>query len=242
MVTTPSVGSSGPQARRFTRVTKRLLVSRLVCDLTMRLRAEDEYPEITHVRAMYGVEYWAEDLDDGTVSQADARLLRRLTVAGQSTTENDGRVDVPIGSAEFVVVPFWDGPGAFEALDDDSADLASVGEALLLHFDELMENIEGFDPGVVIVDQVRVDPVWRGLGLGLVGTGLAIRELGRGASVAVLYPMEPGAKGDDERAASRARLSRYWSRLGFEPWTHDTMVLDLGARLFEKRLTALTRP
>jgi GNAT superfamily N-acetyltransferase len=242
MTTTSRSDRPEPQARYLSRAAKTLLVSQVACDLATRLRTDDDSPELTHYRGIYKVRYWLEDLDDGTVSPDDARILAHITAASEGVTEDDGLVEIPVGSADLVVIPFWNGAPAFQALDDVSQDLTDLGEALLLHFDQLREDIESFEPGVVIVDKVRIDPAWRGLGLGLIGTGLAIRELSRAMSVAVLYPMEPGTESDDERAASRQRLSRYWARLGFEPWIDDTMVLDLGARLFEKRLAALTRP
>ena len=103
-------------------------------------------------------------------------------------------------------------------------------------------NLGGIDPGVVIVDQVHVLPAWRGLRLGLIGTGLTLRELGRGSSVAVLFPMEPGTQGEEQRSASRERLTKYWGRLGFEPWTDEVMALSLIHTTFEEHLDRLCRP
>jgi hypothetical protein len=232
-----------PQARRLSRAGKDLLVSRAMCDLSTRLRVDDGNPEgATHHRATYLVQFWLDDLEDGSLSPADARLLQRLIEATPDAAQDDGMIEFQVGHADFTVVANWNGFPAFEALDAVSADLSEVGQALLTGFDDLMDDLGGISGGVVIVDQVHVAPAWRGLRMGLIGTGLAVRELGRGSSVAVLYPMEPGTREEEARVASRARLTKYWAQLGFEPWMDDVMALSLVHITFEKRLARLCRP
>ncbi len=49
-----------------------------------------------------------------------------------------------------------------------------------------------------------VHPAWRGAGLGLAGTGLALAATRRGLGAAVLFPMEPGTTGRRARDRSHA--------------------------------------
>jgi hypothetical protein len=231
-----------PQARRLSRAGKDYLISWAAVDLSARLRVEEDDSEgTTHYHATYLARFWLGDLEGGRISEADARLLQRFVQANPDAVEGDGLVELRVGYGTFTVVASWDGQPSFDALDAESGDLATVGEALLAGYEDLMDDLGGADPGVVIVDQVHIQPAWRSLRLGLIGTGLTVRELGRGASMAVLYPMEPGIDEEDRRAASRERLTRYWGRLGFEPWTDEVMALSLIHTTFEKRLARLCR-
>lgn len=236
-------GRREPEARRLSRAGKDYLISRAACDLSARLRVEEYDSEgTTRYHASYLVRFWLDDLENGSFSGADVRLLQRFVQANPDRVDSDGLVEIRAGYATFTVVASWDGASSFEALDAESGDLAAVGEALLTGFEDLMDDLGGIDPGVVIVDQVHVLPAWRGLGLGLIGTGLTLRELGRGSSVAVLFPMEPGTEGEEQRSASRERLTKYWGRLGFEPWADEVMALSLIHTTFEERLDRLCRP
>jgi hypothetical protein len=197
------------------------VVSHLVCDLTLRHRLCDPYPQITSYRATF-----------------------RLCL--------DAGLEAEVGSAGIVVLPRWD-QATFEALDDQTWDLAAFGRLLGRGYYEILTELRGEDPragrgagtatmpGVVLVDQVGVDVSWRGLQLGLVGTGLALRALRRDAAFAVLYPMQPGLGAHAERNASRHSLTRYWGRLGFTHRYEGYLVLDLTGNDLDAGLGELTR-
>lgn len=196
-------------------------MGQLVCDLTLRHRLRDPHPQIASCRAVF-----------------------RLCLDAGRETE--------VGSAGIVVLPRWD-QATFEALDDQTWDLAAFGRLLRRGYYEILTELGGQDPragrdtgttttpGVVLVDQVRVDVSWRGLRLGLVGTGLALRALRRDAAFAVLYPMQPGLRAHAERSASRRSLTRYWGRIGFTHRYEEYLVLDLTGSDLDVGLDELTR-
>ncbi|WP_395358084.1 hypothetical protein ACHGLA_00470 [Streptomyces sp. YH02] len=105
-------------------------------------------------------------------------------------------------------------------------------------------------PGkTTIVDRVRMDRRFRGQGLGVYLTGLALDYLSHGSGVIALFPSPledldaPAPRlscqdGDNEEAlaAARARLGRAWSRLGFEHYRNGTWILDPGTTALYKAL------
>lgn len=197
------------------------VVSQLVCDLTLRHHLCDPYPQIANYRAAF-----------------------RLCL--------DAGREAEVGSAGLVLLPRWD-RATFEALDDQTWDLAAFGRLLGRGYYEILTELGGEDPrvgrgtgtattpGVVLVDQVCVDVSWRGLRLGLMGTGLALRALRRDAAFAVLYPMQPGLGAHAERSESRRSLSRYWGRIGFTHRYEEYLVLDLAGNDLDAGLDELTR-
>ncbi|MFF9853437.1 hypothetical protein [Streptomyces litmocidini] len=108
-------------------------------------------------------------------------------------------------------------------------------------------------PGkTTIVDRVRMDRRFRGQGLGVYLTGLALDYLSHGAGVIALFPSPledeetsvppPGPWEECEEpdeavlAAARARLGRAWSRLGFEHYRDGTWILDPGLTTLDEAL------
>jgi GNAT superfamily N-acetyltransferase len=135
---------------------------------------------------------------------------------------------MPVGngrlvSADLLSEMCWDELSAL------GLDVALVGEALLgEHFDlaELTAEIDLVHGRAVIVNSMEISPDWRGAQYGLLAAELALRELGRCADVAALYPMRPGLEDLDERAAANRALSQYWARLGFVDF-NGIMILRL---------------
>ncbi len=128
----------------------------------------------------------------------------------------DGLV-AAVGEGRFATVDL-SAPDCWDGLTGYSHDVSMVGEALLGEgFDqaELRAAFPVVHQRAVIVEHVEVVPEWQGAGYGLVATKLVLRELGRCADVAALYPMQPGLADLDERQASSERLARYWAQLGF---------------------------
>lgn len=90
-------------------------------------------------------------------------------------------------------------------------------------------------PGkTTIVDRVIMDRRFRGQGLGIYLTGLALDYLSHGAWVIALFP---GSLEDDDTPGdvARARLGRAWSRLGFQHYRNGTWILDPGMRTLRWR-------
>ncbi|MEU6825446.1 hypothetical protein ABZ921_32925 [Streptomyces atriruber] len=155
------------------------------------------------------------------------------------------------GRIELYVVGHWRSPNIVESLDAVSVDLCEIGTALYdpglggLR-DDLHEDLAL--PGkTTIVDRVRMDQRFRGQGLGIYLTGLALDYLSHGAGVIALFPgpldddapvPPPGSREKDEAAlaAARTRLGRAWSRLGFEHYRDGTWILDPGMRTLHDAL------
>ncbi|KOX15222.1 hypothetical protein ADK67_41925 [Saccharothrix sp. NRRL B-16348] len=99
---------------------------------------------------------------------------------------------------------------------------------------------------MLVIDTVRLEPAWRGYGLGTLCVGMMIERLAAGRRLVVLRaaPAERRtAKGkvvDEISAAERdlavAKLGRLWSQLGFEHFKDEVWVLDLGLATFTKAM------
>jgi GNAT superfamily N-acetyltransferase len=183
----------------------------------------------------FGVEFLV-DVPDGLPVRM-AQQVDRMAGMG----EECGRVRV--GWADLVLCR--DDPDLYAELDGEDGDLGFVAEAICGppaggFSAEFREQFESYG-SVVIVNSVWVDPVWRGGGIGLIGTGLVLEHLSGAAMGAVLWPMSPQAVGEAQRRSSHAALSRYWSRLGFDPWQGGLYTLDLALTTLSEALDDLTR-
>jgi hypothetical protein len=258
-----TAGIADLTARDLTPTGQAMAVSQLICDLTLRRGLLDPYPQIVCYRATFRLILRTPgsvpDLrgpggsHPGDFCPPDLRVLQRLAPAVAVPRAAGGVHEVQVGSASIVVLPSWD-QATFEALDDQSWDLAAFGHLLRHGYYEILSELRGadprdstapgpkFEPSVVLVDQVCVERPWRGLRLGLIGTGLALRELRRECAFAVLFPMQPGLATHSERKGSRRRLTRYWSRLGFTHPHEYHLVLDLTTSDLDTRLDLLTGP
>jgi hypothetical protein len=133
-------------------------------------------------------------------------------------------------------------------LEARSADLAAIA-GTVLDLDhggltaELDEQVEAVGNELIVVNEVHIAERWRGLRLGLIGTGLILQRLGHApSSLAVLHAMEPGLDDDHERQIAHQRLTRYWGLLGFEPFRDQVMVLDLALITLDEAMQEMTQP
>ncbi|MGW3514587.1 hypothetical protein [Streptomyces hydrogenans] len=193
----------------------------------------------------YSSEHWIQPWRDDSVQRWDIGM--------HFNEEGSGAC---FGTIELYVVDHWRSPNIVESLDAFSVDLQEIGAALYdpelgdLR-DDLQEDLAL--PGkTTIVDRVRMDRRFRGQGLGVYLTGLALDYLSHGAGVIALFPSplgderrrvpppgprEEGAKPDQEvLAAARARLGHAWSRLGFEHYRNGTWILDPGMTTLDNAL------
>jgi hypothetical protein len=146
-------------------------------------------------------------------------------------------VEIGVGWAQIIVAETFDFAETYEALNARNADLAELAALLLKHGEE---DLDLFVSRAALVNFASIEPEWRDLRLGLLGTGLALGELSNSCSGALLTPMEPGMAGTKERAASRRRLMRYWGTLGFREWHGDALCLDLTTTALENSMTKLS--
>ncbi|MFJ3099639.1 hypothetical protein [Streptomyces hydrogenans] len=190
----------------------------------------------------YSSEYWLRPWRDDSV--------QRWEVGMHFNEEGPGPC---FGTIELYVVDHWRSSNIVESLDAVSVDLQEIGTALydpeLGHLrDDLYEDL-ALSGKTTIVDRVRMDRRFRGQGLGVYLTGLALDYLSHGAGVIALFPSPledddtppppPGSWEEVDEvalAAARARLGRAWSRLGFEHYRDGTWILDPGLRTLHDAL------
>ena len=126
-------------------------------------------------------------------------------------------VTVDVGHGEFVSADIG-APDCLQELADIGPGVGLVGKALFgegLLQKELRATFELPHEHVIIVAHMEIDPQWRGAGYGLLATELVLRELGRAADIAALFPMKPGLDDLAQRDAAARALADYWGRIGF---------------------------
>ncbi|GAA3617095.1 hypothetical protein GCM10022223_37040 [Kineosporia mesophila] len=192
-------------------------------------------PGATEYSVSFSVSWFrpeAKEAPDG-----DAQILGELS---RDAADADGYVTARVGSANLIVADIYE-RSLFEALDARSGDLAHIGGAILDIGSgelaaELLRIVDGVGQNLLIVNTVQIDEPFRGLSFGLIGTGLLLQHLCKSSGgVAALYPMKPGAQ-DEDRDTSYARLSAYWSRLGFELFQDNVHVLDLATVTLDRKM------
>ncbi|MFD3567385.1 hypothetical protein [Streptomyces sp. NPDC058667] len=190
----------------------------------------------------YSSEHWLRPWRDDSVQRWDVGM--------HFNEEGPGPC---FGTIELYVVDHWRSSNIVESLDAVSVDLQEIGAALydpeLGHIRDDLYGDLALSGKTTIVDRVRMDRRFRGQGLGVYLTGLALDHLSHGAGVIALFPSPleddetplppPGSwEGVDEAAlaAARARLGRAWSCLGFEHYRNGTWILDPGLRTLHDAL------
>lgn len=124
---------------------------------------------------------------------------------------------LPVGEGTFTTADLW-APTCWDELAGRGHDAALVGGALLGEAFNLAELQAAFEIGLgraVIVNSMEVVPEWRGAKYGLLALELGVRELGKCADVAALFPMEPNLEDLEAREAAARGLSDYWGQAGF---------------------------
>lgn len=223
--------------------TVRALTDSLAVDLSCRLRRPDHSVEPPGAVDYYATFSLTWDPDDEEIDPGDIPTLAALAEKQPGSDELPESVSLPVGGAHLLVCDL-DNSELLDALDSREGDLEYIASTILdlRHgglLPELADALSTFESYAIIINSAHIDPQWRGGRLGLLGTGLALRELSRGCALAALDPMEPGTVGEQARAASHARLSRYWGNLGFKPFVDRVNVLDLGTVAFGEAMEQL---
>ncbi len=158
-----------------------------------------------------------------------------------------------VGDMEVVVIDPDQTTDPFGVLDGEDADLGRIAETI---FDPatgqldpaLDHQLQPHGSRILILASVRLAPRWRGLRLGVLLAGTAIKKLSGGVRVAVCQPAplnEPpeGDVDEDpvEREVAIACLSEVWSQLGFEHFRDGVHVLDLNLVTLDERLEELRK-
>ncbi|TDD53848.1 hypothetical protein E1263_27530 [Kribbella antibiotica] len=202
----------------------------------LALPGQEHYPPgAVDYNATFSLTWYSFTTDD----PSDIHLLEAIADHGKDA---DDGIEFTVGHAHLVKVDLGQ-HGLFDALDARDADLEYLAALLFTERPngeyEIESELEGFNSDALLVNSAEVDPLWRGHKLGLLGTGTAIKEIGRGCGLVALDAMQPGTRGAPARRASHQRLTSYWSQLGFKPWRERVLILDLALRTFDDHLTNL---
>jgi hypothetical protein len=144
-----------------------------------------------------------------------------------------------VADIEIILLDPYETRDPFGVLDGHDGDLGLIAETILDPASgrlnpELADRLEPFGSRILILNRVQLANQWRGLGIGVLLAGLAIKRLSGGCQAAVCYPSPLAAPGDEgrdddpvERQAAVATLTGVWSQLGFEHFRDGVHVLDL---------------
>lgn len=228
---------SGAAARNLSPAWRR----RLARDLEIHVSFELFHPA---ARVMPGADYYAKfdvTWDISAAAAADESDRQILTALAEGTEPGASQTYATAGDAHLTTASLDE---CWEAFDSRSADAATIGETVLnADRNDLLPELENLTPysaitDLIVVNEVHIAEPWRGLRLGLLGTGQLLRHLSQ-SSLAVLQAMEPGLLDEQERARSHDRLTGYWGLLGFELFRNQIMVLDLCKTTIDQAMDAL---
>jgi GNAT superfamily N-acetyltransferase len=159
-----------------------------------------------------------------------------------------------VGDLDITLVDIYETHDPFALLDGQDAELGHVAGTIFDAGDgqlapDLDEQLEPAGSRILILHSVRLEPQWRGFGLGPLLAGTAIRKLSGGARAAVCYPAplneltearpEDPADADWDKAV--AALQQVWAGLGFEHFRDGVHVLDLSLVTLDEKLGQLRK-
>ncbi|MFF1716910.1 hypothetical protein [Streptomyces sp. NPDC058268] len=145
-----------------------------------------------------------------------------------------------LGYMTFVRLRDYTSTPAWEAADAHSGDLEKIlalctdpAYAMTpgLHWSEAFEKAIELPAGdLLIMDRVRLEPPWRGFGLGALAAAEAIRRLSSGCCAVACEPAPTDrdfADGDDQAFDhARAKIATVWESVGFRPFNNGIYLLD----------------
>jgi len=150
------------------------------------------------------------------------RHVERWNVA----VDEDGR---PVGDASLIILNVEPGQDVRELADPVAGDWRTITEALGA---EASGATAGPADHLLVLERVRVEPEYRGNGLGPLIATAVIERLGRGCRMAACFPapFEGPCRPEDHDVEVEA-LSRIWAKVGFRHWRNGVWMMELaGAR------------
>ncbi|MEU5476786.1 hypothetical protein [Streptomyces mirabilis] len=164
---------------------------------------------------------------------ADAAAEELLAHSDADQETLDAIQDVTVGRMSFARVRMYGPDDPFEAMDSHSQDLCRIGETVLDvasgQWHPACEDVLAHPAGdLLVMDRVILEPDWRGLGLGPVLAGAAIRRLSNGCAAVACEPGSADGREmtEDQHREAAAKLGRVWSTIGFEPFRDGVYLLD----------------
>ena len=164
-------------------------------------------------------------------------------------------VDAHAGDFHIVTVDIYGTRDPFGLLDGEDADLGLIAETIFSagggHLDPDLDGLlEPAGSRILILSSARLEPQWRGFGLGALLAGTAIRKLASGGRAAVCYPAPIGEPDEDEPESEPGQAAReqairaldsVWAKLGFEHFRDGVHVLDLNLTSLDENLARLRK-
>ncbi|MGW6940315.1 hypothetical protein ACWGF3_15160 [Streptomyces xanthophaeus] len=145
----------------------------------------------------------------------------------------------PIGSMNFVRIRDFTADPAWEAADSHDGDTEKIVSVCTdpayamtpgLHWSpEFEDRIECPVGDLLIMDRVRIEPPWRGFGIGALAAAEAIHRLAAGCCAVACEPAPTDGDFEDDEPgyqAARAKIVKVWESIGFEEFSNGIHLLD----------------
>ncbi|MFF3863297.1 hypothetical protein [Streptomyces sp. NPDC002209] len=145
----------------------------------------------------------------------------------------------PLGEMEFVRIRDYTQDPAWEAADAHTGDIEKIvsvctdpADAMTpgLHWSPAFEERIDVPAGdLLIMDRVRIEPKWRGYGIGALAAAEAIRRLAAGCCAVACEPAPTDGDYDGDEAgykAAQAKIAKVWESVGFEEFHDGIYLLD----------------
>jgi len=155
-----------------------------------------------------------------------------VTVLVDRPAAADDRRD--IGYARLIVLNLEAGVSLADLADTTSGDWVDISRSAT-RTDTATDmarddDVESAAMSVLVLEQLWIEPAYRGNGLGPIVAACAILRLGRGCRLAACYPAPfEASQASDDRDRSIEALGRIWAKVGFTPWNDGVWMLDLQA-------------
>ena len=179
--------------------------------------------------------------------------LHTFDVSADAYDEYGTEVVSHVGDMRFVAFDLFETENPYGLLDGENEDMSTIAKVIFKRSsgelaEDLEESLEGFGDRLLIVDRARLEPEWRGFGIGTLLAASAIKMLSSGVRAVVCHPAPEDEP--DSAAPVRARtaqrkkameaLGKVCSRIGFEQFRGGVWVLDLSLVTLDQCLAELT--
>jgi hypothetical protein len=177
--------------------------------------------------------------------------LETWHVSADAYDEDGSGVVSHVGNMRFVIVDLYEAGNPYGLLVGESPQLSEIAKVVFDRetgdlVEDLEEQLEAFGDRVLIVDRVRLEPEWRGFGIGALLTASAIKMLSGGVRAVICNPApiddpDSAAPGHDQPLHSKQvqALGEACARIGFEHFRDGVWTLDLNLVTFEESLARL---